>query len=412
MATVRKGDDYLSIAKRYGLDPDRLARANKYNKLNVGQPVVFPRITAVGEDGMEFIYDTPGPGMQVIPHEQSMEMMRKGVRPARGMAIGGYLDDDPYGGIDPYNPPKVSYLPPTTTTVSSRPPGSSGSAGAGTTGGASSIYTAPTQKPQSSGSAGAATTGGASTIYTAPTQTTNTIYAENTVPTFPGVPTYNVAPPITAPLTNPSSVPTYNQPGQYYVEQQTTPGQFYYDNVLGVASQGPSTPIEPTPSGPARPGPAASETRPGTGGGQSLDATKPYIADYFFGAMAGFDPFGYQWNNGVLVSTGEKPIDARVPVALPGNFMDVVNSLPAEQAQEWLNYISALYHYDAYSDQWIVNNASEAGVLDSASGGSGGGGYGGGGGGGYGGYNGGAGGYKNYSSAIQGLVNWRGVSFA
>ena len=128
--------------------------------------------------------------------------------------------------------------------------------------------------------------------------------------------------------------------------------------------------------------------------------------------MAGQDPFGYEWQNGVLVSTGPKEITARLPVALPYDMTDYIQQHPgmtAEERQAWLEYIASLYHYDEYSDQWIINDSGMAGMEGPGDGGYSGGG---GGGGGYGGYGGGNGRpYADYSSALRGLVSWRGVNF-
>ena len=114
---VARGETMLSIAKKYYGDESAgkyISQANgNISKARPGSVLKLPRVTAVGEQGFEFVFDVGGEQV-VAPNPEAQRMVQGGFKPARGLAMGGYLGDDPYGGIDPTAPAKPA---PTTTTT-------------------------------------------------------------------------------------------------------------------------------------------------------------------------------------------------------------------------------------------------------------------------------------------------------
>lgn len=94
---VKRGESLLDIAKQYYGDPvaaKYISQANGgISKAHTGSVLKLPSGTAVGEKGMELIFNVDG-GHAVATHEESMKMMSGGFKPQAGMQLGGIILDN------------------------------------------------------------------------------------------------------------------------------------------------------------------------------------------------------------------------------------------------------------------------------------------------------------------------------
>ena len=372
--TVKKNQDYLDIAAELGVDPNALQQINNFANLNTGQTIVTPSAKSYLLDGVQNVTASTisSAGQASSPntyYDAGLGVTSQGptkpTKPSAPLANGGT-----YGAGGPTASNQGSNQEGPTTPASSAP-NTYYDSGLGVN------SQGPTQAP----------------FYAAQPDIFPTAQQQNQTQ-----------------QPNPFVVPSTGQSIGDTLASQNKPNPFIVPST-GM-SLGDTLAAQNKPTKPHRP----SNDRPGFGAGASLDAlgSDGQIGNFFLGAMAGFDPFGYEWQtneNGmqVLVQTGEQTIAPHIPIALPGNMIDYIqgnDTMSEEDKLAWLDYIASLYHYDDYSDQWITNDAS--GSLTAATAGGAGGGGGGGGGGGYG----GAGNKQRYYEQAQmGLVNWRGVNF-
>ena len=466
MAVFRKGEDYVDFAARYGLDPDQLARANNYNKPNAGMNVRLPQITKVGENGFEYAVATDN-GVRILSHEESKMLEEQGVRAGQGMARGGFIKAGSSGGGHGSSGKKsgtdTSYRPGLTSAQKKRQERlkekrrTSLASGTPTVGAANVGTVAPkvnqTQTaPPVNPFAGVVASGGVNTGYNPPYTIPHTNFQVPNNAAIQQPP--NAQPQYTIPHTNfqvpnksfnttasggvntgykpprPTTVPgSYYDAGLGVTSQGPTPQNTYYDSGLNVVSQGPTKP------------PAVNT---GSGNLGSFTDTNISLWDSYFNNPTSLSDHQIAMINNELASdqytevyglalqdflNGQNDVyrsihAVPIPDAVLGqidiayldskwydSYYDILAGMGYshdEIAAEWLGQLG--YEFSD-SGMFMEYNEENAPPLPDSSGNSPGytshknntG---------YGGYGGNREGYANYSSALNGLVNWRGVGFA
>lgn len=532
---VQKGETIFTIARQYyGSDSAAkyISQANGgVTNARIGSILQLPRVTMVGEQGAELLFQN-GKQTSVVPAQESAQMLQSGLRPDNQMYTGGLLIDgvqfvnqttsttsllNALGGTTAVTkppkkgatetttkPPKkgateTSTKPTTTTTsnktgveTTTKPSTTSNKTGVETTTKPTATTvitptksgvetsTGPTIAPVKSGveTSGGATpvkSGSDAPVYTdtirVPGQAPSTIQSQ--------APTQNAV--STAINGIPGSVMQQNiqqqnvqanyQPIDYYqtpTAQPTSQPHGYYDFGLGVTSYGADN-FNNSPTGgnifadtyrqPGQTPTTILSQGPGHGAqvnpsGTFSDTSIGLWNDYFFNPQNVSDVV-IEGVNAMLTgpnSTYPDVYNRAVQNVLIG-VLDPTQNLDAYGNQntppipsvlvpyidvqtldpEWYNYYSSLGYEDGqiieawlaalgyeYSDsgmmmEYVGNGGDSVGGGSAGgvggTGGTGGGGGGGGGHGYFGGYGGGNG-YSSMKNSLDGLVTWRGVSFA